>query len=159
MGQQQLLLLVLSAVIVGLAVLAGIEAFDQSKRQATQDALVRRTVSLGTDILKAHEKPSQLGSIDLSSDELNEDEIGAAAGLETKQNGAYLSAEGAGEPVTCDIDHDDGEEGIAYVDCGDEEGGGVTGGFPDGTIVKVRVDPSAEEPVKVVDTDAGSHRN
>jgi hypothetical protein len=39
MGQQQLLLLVLSAMIVGLAVLAGIEAFDQGERQATRDAL------------------------------------------------------------------------------------------------------------------------
>ncbi|MCS3860106.1 hypothetical protein [Salinibacter ruber] len=152
MGQQQLLLLVLSAVIVGLAVVAGIEAFDRGERQATRDALVQRAMSIGTDILAAHRKSPQLGGINLESDELNEDEIGRAAGLETKQNGAYIDADGAGEPATCDIDHDDGEEGIAFVDCGSKEGGGFTGGFPAGFIVKVRVDPEAEEKVKVVES-------
>ncbi len=61
MGQQQLLLLALSAVIVGLSVVAGIEAFGEGQRQATQDALAQRAVLIGTDIVVAHEKPSQLG--------------------------------------------------------------------------------------------------
>lgn len=149
MGQQQTLLLTLSTVIVGLAITAGINAFDEGKQLATRDALTQRALDIGADILLAHQKPNYLGGIDLNSGNLKEDEIGAAIGLDTKQNGAYIDAEGAGASGTCDIDHDDGDEGIAWVDCGSEEGGGVTGGFPAGFIVKVRVDPDGEEKVKV----------
>lgn len=79
------------------------------------------------DILPAHGTPSQLGGIDLKGGELNGNEIGAAVGLETKRNGAYIGADGAGESGTCDIDHDDGNNGVAWVDCGSEEGGGFAG--------------------------------
>jgi hypothetical protein len=155
MGYQQLLGLALSATIVALSTAGGIEALEQEQRQATRDALTQRAVSIGTKILAAHRRPSQLGGINLESGDRTEDEIGAAVGLETKRNGAYISADGVGESGTCDIDHDDGEEGVAFVDCGSEE----DRGFPAGFIVKVRVNPDAEEKVKVTEIGADSHKN
>jgi hypothetical protein len=67
MGQQQLLLLVLATVIVGLATVAGIQAFDENQTQATQDALVQRATSIASDIKGLQGKPTQLGGIDLTS--------------------------------------------------------------------------------------------
>ena len=46
MGQQQLLLIVLGIVIVGLAVAVSIEAFDQNRRKAEVDIVVERLVTL-----------------------------------------------------------------------------------------------------------------
>lgn len=144
MGQQQLLILALTAVIVSLTTAAGVESFSQGERRATQDALTQRAVSIGFDILAAHREPSQLGGIDLEADP-TDDEIAAAAGLSpTGQYGSGISAEGAGSSATCDIDGDTGT--TAYVDCGSEK----YYGNPSGLVVKVRVDPNAEEKVKVV---------
>jgi hypothetical protein len=67
MGQQQLLLLVLATVIVGLATVAGIQAFEEGQSQATQDALIQRATSIGTDILSVYEKPPQLGGVSTGS--------------------------------------------------------------------------------------------
>ena len=66
MGQQQLLLLVLATVIVGLATVAGIQAFDENQTQAAQDALVQRGTSIISDIKGAANKPEELGGIDLN---------------------------------------------------------------------------------------------
>ena len=46
MGQQQLLLLVLGIVIVGLAVVVGIQAFSENKKKSNADALVNTGVRL-----------------------------------------------------------------------------------------------------------------
>lgn len=155
MGQQQLLLLVLSVTIVSLATVSGIGAFSQGQRQATQDALVQRCVSIGNSILAAHRKPTQLGGIDLGNPYPTDDEIAMAAGLKpTGQFGSGLPAKGAGSSATCDIDGDTGT--TAYVDCGSEQ---TRSGYPAGLIVKVLVDPDAEEKVKVVDVGEGVDHN
>lgn len=149
MGQQQLLLLTLSTVIVSLAVVAGIEAFDQGQRQATQDALTQRAVSIGTNIVAAHEKPSQLGGIDLDENDIDE-RLAEAAGLNSPESGGSgISAEGAGSSATCTVDNNSG--GVAFVDCGSESVSWFGRVDPKGLIVKVRVDPKAEEKVKVVE--------
>ena len=49
MGQQQLLLLVLGIVIVGLAVVAGIQAFGENQEKANVDAMVLTAMRIGTD--------------------------------------------------------------------------------------------------------------
>ena len=61
MGQQQLLLLVLATVIVGLATVAGIQAFDENQSQATQDALVQRGTNIAVDLKAQFNKPPELG--------------------------------------------------------------------------------------------------
>jgi len=67
MGQQQLLLLVLSTVIVGLATVAGIQAFSENQAQASQDALVQKATTIAADIQGLDGKPSQLGGIDVAN--------------------------------------------------------------------------------------------
>ena len=64
MGQQQLLLLVLATVIVGLATVAGIQAFDQGQTRANQDALTNTAVKIASDIQAKTEEPSQFGGYD-----------------------------------------------------------------------------------------------
>jgi hypothetical protein len=64
MGQQQLLLLVLATVIVGLATVAGIQAFDQGQTQANQDALTQSAVKIASDIQARIQEPAQFGGYD-----------------------------------------------------------------------------------------------
>ena len=49
MGQQQLLLLVLGIVIVGLAVVVGIQAFSENQKKANSDALVNDAIRIASD--------------------------------------------------------------------------------------------------------------
>ena len=49
MGQQQLLLLVMGVVLVGIAVLAGFAAGDKTLKQSAADNLVDRNLSIATD--------------------------------------------------------------------------------------------------------------
>ena len=49
MGQQQLLLLVIGIVIVGVAVLAGFEAMEKKLRQSAADNLIDRNLSIATN--------------------------------------------------------------------------------------------------------------
>jgi hypothetical protein len=67
MGQQQLLLLVLATVIVGLATVAGIQAFDENRNQAAADALSQKASSLAADVKAIAAKPQQIGGVDKES--------------------------------------------------------------------------------------------
>ena len=49
MGQQQLLLLVIGIVLVGLAVMAGLVAFEKSSRQDEADGLVAHALDVATN--------------------------------------------------------------------------------------------------------------
>ena len=100
MGQQQLLLLVLATVIVGLATVAGIQAFDQGQQQAATDALTQRAVEIATDIQAQDQKPQQLGGLDLSSSGDNAAAIAASVGF---SSAAGIEAGGAGEGARCEI--------------------------------------------------------
>jgi len=61
MGQQQLLLLVLGIVIVGLAVVVGIQAFDSSQQQAEVDAITMDMFRILSDAKAWTEKPAAFG--------------------------------------------------------------------------------------------------
>jgi hypothetical protein len=144
MGQQQLLLLVLSTVIVGLATVAGIQAFSENRRQATQDALVQRTTSIASDIAAASQEPEQLGGVDLDpSGNLSASDVSDAIGL-SKATG--ISADGAGPVASCDIANSPTQaatgDGDVFVKCGSD---GATGG---NVQIEVAVDQSADNPVK-----------
>jgi hypothetical protein len=99
MGQQQLLLLVLSTVIVGLATVAGIQAFSENQAQASQDALTQRGTALASEIAAVQKKPTQLGGIDLTSNNPGGDEIARKLGLDANP----FSVEGAGTGGFCQI--------------------------------------------------------
>lgn len=61
MGQQQLLLLVLGVVIVGLAVVVGIQAFSENQKKANADALVNDAVRIASDAQAWKLKPKAFG--------------------------------------------------------------------------------------------------
>ncbi len=61
MGQQQLLLLVLGIVIVGLAVVSGIEAYSINQKKANTDALVLTGMRIATDLQAWLQTPTALG--------------------------------------------------------------------------------------------------
>ncbi|PAP77953.1 hypothetical protein [Rubrivirga marina] len=61
MGQQQLLLLVLGVVIVGLAVVVGIQSFNENQRKSEVDTYTAQGVALAGDIIAYYMKPEATG--------------------------------------------------------------------------------------------------
>ena len=61
MGQQQLLLLVLGIVIVGLAVVVGIQAFGENQKKSNADAMVNDGVRIASDVQAWKLKPAAFG--------------------------------------------------------------------------------------------------
>ncbi|MCS3675707.1 hypothetical protein GGP66_003154 [Salinibacter ruber] len=104
MGQQQLLLLVLSTVIVGLATVAGIQAFSENQAQASQDALTQKAVSVATDLKAITGKPSELGGVSVSnigsgSGKTPMSDVASQLGL----SGQTFNAPGAGSDAQCKL--------------------------------------------------------
>ncbi len=61
MGQQQLLLLVLGAIIVGLAIVVGINLFGQGAVKANEDAVRQDILSMMARAEEFYRKPAMLG--------------------------------------------------------------------------------------------------
>ena len=64
MGQQQLILLVLATVIVGLAIVVGIAAFTQGGDRANADAMIQDAVTMASDIQSTIRTPTPFGGVD-----------------------------------------------------------------------------------------------
>lgn len=82
MGQQQLLLLVLGIVIVGLAVVVGIQAFSENQKQANADMMVNDAIRIASDAQAWKLKPGAFGGGASASNwtGLNFGQIGYAIG-------------------------------------------------------------------------------
>lgn len=61
MGQQQLLLLVLGAIIVGTAIVVGVNMFSESAINANRDAVVQDCMTLATRAQQWYRTPAILG--------------------------------------------------------------------------------------------------
>ena len=61
MGQQQLLLIVLGVIIVGIAVVVGINVFTASSSQANRDATISDLTNLASLAQQYYRKPTALG--------------------------------------------------------------------------------------------------
>ncbi len=61
MGQQQLLLIVLGVIIVGIAVVVGINLFNANAEESTKDTLVSEGTNLGAMAQQFYKKPAPLG--------------------------------------------------------------------------------------------------
>ena len=61
MGQQQLILLVLATVIVGIAIVIGIRAFTENGIRANHDAIVQDMVRIASDAQAWKQKPAPFG--------------------------------------------------------------------------------------------------
>jgi len=94
MGQQQLLLLVLATVIVGLATVAGIQAFEQGQTRANQDALTSTAVKIASDIQARVKEPSQFGGYDGSVQDASDKPITLEELGYNTDSGVYSAADG-----------------------------------------------------------------
>jgi hypothetical protein len=98
MGQQQLLLLVLATVIVGIATVVGIEAFSQNNVKSNADALMNDAVRIASDAQAWSQKsqpfggPSTLGNVGEASFK--------DIGYETDAGGSYVNANGVCAPLS-----------------------------------------------------------
>ncbi|OGU56870.1 MAG: hypothetical protein A2V66_14785 [Ignavibacteria bacterium RBG_13_36_8] len=61
MGQQQLLLIVLGIIIVGIAVVVGINVFTASSSQTNRDAVISDCTNLASMAQQFYRKPTALG--------------------------------------------------------------------------------------------------
>jgi hypothetical protein len=61
MGQQQLLLIVLGVIVVGIAVVVGINLFQANAESSTQDSMVSQGQALGALAQQFFKKPTAMG--------------------------------------------------------------------------------------------------
>ena len=61
MGQQQLLLIVLGVIIVGIAIVVGINLFNANAEESNKDSLVSEGTNLGAMAQQFYKKPVALG--------------------------------------------------------------------------------------------------
>ncbi|HZW38586.1 MAG TPA: hypothetical protein VFF33_04725 [Ignavibacteriaceae bacterium] len=60
MGQQQLLLIVLGVIIVGVAIVAGIALFNAGSEESTKDEIVAQCMNIGANAQQWFKKPKSM---------------------------------------------------------------------------------------------------
>ena len=115
MGQQQLLLLVLGIVIVGLAVVVGIQAFGENQKKANADAMVNDIVRIASDAQAWNLKPKAFGG-----------GAGSFTGLELPKLGYALAASGKYENLNASATNGGTNSGYSMV---------VTAGTPGSVVI------------------------
>jgi hypothetical protein len=61
MGQQQLLLIVLGVIIVGVAIVAGIALFNAGAEESAKDELVAQSLTIGSNAQQFYRRPLAMG--------------------------------------------------------------------------------------------------
>jgi hypothetical protein len=92
MGTQQLLLIVLGVIIVGIAVVVGINIFGTNAEQANKDAITQDCLRLAAAAQGFYRKPSMLGGGNNSFAEIEIEDCGMAddgTGNGSNVNGSY----------------------------------------------------------------------
>ncbi len=84
MGQQQLLLIVLGVIIVGIAVVVGINVFTASSLQANNNAVIADLTTIGSMAQQHYRKPTAMGGGGNTFTG-----FGIPASLEQTANGTY----------------------------------------------------------------------
>ena len=108
MGQQQLLLIILSVVVLGIAVAVGITMFSDSSINANRDALVNDLAALASRAHQYYRRPSYLGGGGNSFAGLTADAAGLSklTNRSTNENGTYsiaIAGTGSGPGATVEI--------------------------------------------------------
>ncbi len=115
MGQQQLLLIVLSVIIVGIAVVVGINMFGASAASANLEAVTSDLLNLAARAQQYYVKPSGMGGGGNSFVDISIQDLTPKA---TNENGTY-SVSSAGTATTVGI------QGVGVQD-GDGDGTNCT---------------------------------
>ena len=118
MGQQQLLLIVLGVIIVGIAVVVGINVFTASSANANRDAVISDLTTLAAMAQQHYRKPVAMGGGGNAFNTTN----GATASwdipaaLDTTANGVYTRTAVAQNSVTIQgVGNETGNDGSAAV--------------------------------------------
>jgi hypothetical protein len=116
MGQQQLLLIVLSVIIVGVSVVTGIQTFSSSAASSNQDAVITDLTKIGSDAQGWYRKPTMLGGGGNTYGAVTLTLLGYPTtptditGTYTTDNGTYtISARAAGQFVIDGVGNEDGD--------------------------------------------------
>lgn len=88
MGQQQLLLIVLSTIIVGIAVVVGINMFSSGSVNAERDALLQDVNTIASQAAAYWRKPAELGGGNRSFAGVTD--VTTFGGDSSNANGTYL---------------------------------------------------------------------
>lgn len=94
MGQQQLLLIVLGVIIVGVAIVAGIGLFNAGAEESAKDELVAQSLTIGSNAQQFYRRPLAMGG---GGNTFDQGGIGGAgytipSKMETTANGTYAAA-------------------------------------------------------------------
>jgi Tfp pilus assembly protein PilE len=101
MGQQQLLLIILGVIVVGIAVAVGITMFSDSAVNANRDALSNDLVNLASRAQQYYRRPTSLGGGGNKFDNLTL--ITQLTNKPSNANGSYTLTKGTGSgPVYID---------------------------------------------------------
>jgi hypothetical protein len=95
MGQQQLLLIVLGVIIVGIAVVVGINLFNANAEESTKDGVVSDCTNLGAMAQQYYKKPQSMGGGGNSFAGWVLPGEGVQGGLDSTAYGLYTSTETA----------------------------------------------------------------
>lgn len=90
MGQQQLLLVVLGIVIVGLAVAVGIQAFDENRRETRRDVAVAAAIRYAGDVMAWYDRVPAMGGGGGSWENFGLDRIGYTPDGTCSNNRPYI---------------------------------------------------------------------
>ena len=129
MGQQQLLLLVLATVIVGLATVAGIQAFEQGSKRANQDALTQTAVKIASDAQANLQEPEALGGAgaDVVPDDLESGEMPSLSSLGYKTDDTSNQSHTGGTGIyhttdgECSMSTNDSSNPVVTIKCASED--------------------------------------
>lgn len=110
MGQQQLLLIVLGVIIVGIAVVVGINVFTASSTQANRDAVIADCTNLASLAQQFYRKPTALGG---GGNTFTGWTVPAA--LDTTGNGVYTAVVAAQSVTLTGTGNEKGNNGTTNV--------------------------------------------
>jgi hypothetical protein len=96
MGQQQLLLIALGVILVGVAVVLGIQYFRVGAEQAAKDELVAHSMTIGSNAQEWFSKPVSMGGGGLSFTGFSAYYNNNMTKLHNSTNGTYAVADGGG---------------------------------------------------------------
>ncbi len=95
MGQQQLLLIVLGVIIVGIAVVVGINIFNTSSESSAKDTVSSELMQLGAMAQQFYKKPLEMGG---GGNDFTNWEVPGK--MDTTQTAIYVASGGSATGVT-----------------------------------------------------------
>jgi len=111
MGTQQLLLIVLGVIIVGIAIVVGIQMFGASAVEANKNAIVQDALQVAAKAQQWYRKPEVLGGGGRSFENFDLTDIGYTGqdSVETQDGTIIVSGQGSNSFVVTVVGKEDGD--------------------------------------------------